>query len=76
MTLRSKVEIPREVVGQFAMFMQARDAFDNGRDASGVIRPTWDEIGRPTQDAYLRDAMAYIDALVRLGFRPVEGARE
>lgn len=66
------IQIPAETVEQFAMFMQRRDAIEQGGIIDGVARPTWEELGEGGQEAYMRDAMAYVSALLRLGLRPVE----
>jgi hypothetical protein len=57
------------VVEQFAMFMQRRDAVEQGGIVDGVARPTWEELGESGQEAYIRDATAYVGALELLGMR-------
>ena len=51
-----------DLVDQFAMFMQRRDAIEQGGIIDGVARPTWDELGVGGQEAYMRDALAYVGA--------------
>lgn len=70
MTEHAEVEVPRELVGQFAMYMQRRDAFEQGVVVDGVARPSWDELGEEGHTAYMRDAIAYVGALVQMGLRP------
>ena len=64
------IQIPADTINQFAMFMQRRDAIEQGGIIDGVARPTWDELGEGGQEAYLRDAIAYVGAMVQLGLRP------
>lgn len=57
-------------IAQLAMFMQGRDAHENGKWADGLTHPTWEEIGPAGQEAYVKDATALLRAIVHLGWAP------
>ena len=57
-------------VEQLAMFMQRRDAFDQGIVVNGNAHPTWEELaGLGGHESYLRDARAFIAAMTKLGWK-------
>lgn len=69
--MSTKPEVDRTIT-QLALFMQTRDAKQFGATVDGQLTPSWDDVGPAAQEEYLRDAGAFLVAVVTLGYTAPE----